>query len=291
MLYSTDYRILKSSWSFIKKSRDIWNIEHFQNSIVYYLLFDILVFLTSFFLFYLSIVVKQFLKFLYCFIVCIRGFNKEFSKTIVFLFSKNLRYLKSKISPKFHRLVFFFYTFSIFDIFFFHFLSKVVKKLWNFLLCFIGRIRDFINEFWKFLDVLLKNIDISNNLFFQNFAVYYLFFSNILFSISSICTCKKFWKFLFSFILWIWDLSKNFRKSWKIFLKKYRYLKSKILHKFHCLLFVSLALLTFFSYFAYPVYGFQKNWKIFVLFYCMHPRFYQKIEIFEIPNFTKFHLS
>ena len=33
--------------------------------------------------------------------------------------------------------------------------------------------------------------------------------------------------------------------------------------------------------------GFQKNCKIFVLFYCMHPRFYQKIKIFEIQNFNK----
>jgi len=44
-------------------------------------------------------------------------------------------------------------------------------------------------------------------------------------------------------------------------------------------------LASFFS--VLTVYGFQKNWKIFVLFYCMDPRFYQKIEIFEIPNFNK----
>jgi len=35
------------------------------------------------------------------------------------------------------------------------------------------------------------------------------------------------------------------------------------------------------------VYGFQKYCKIFVLFYCMDPRFYQKFEIFEIQNFNK----
>jgi len=46
------------------------------------------------------------------------------------------------------------------------------------------------------------------------------------------------------------------------------------------------------------VYGFQKNLKFFVLFYCMDPRFYQKIlqsygffskkiEIFQIQNFNK----
>jgi len=32
---------------------------------------------------------------------------------------------------------------------------------------------------------------------------------------------------------------------------------------------------------------FQKNCKIFVLFYCMDQRFYQKLEIFEIQNFNK----
>jgi len=31
----------------------------------------------------------------------------------------------------------------------------------------------------------------------------------------------------------------------------------------------------------------SKNCKIFALFYCMDPRFYQKIEIFEIQNFNK----
>jgi len=55
-------------------------------------------------------------------------------------------------------------------------------------------------------------------------------------------------------------------------------------------------LTSFFS--ILPVYGIQKYCKIFVLFYCMDPRFYQKImqnygflfkeiEIFEIQNFNK----
>ena len=52
------------------------------------------------------------------------------------------------------------------------------------------------------------------------------------------------------------------------------------------LLFKFLSIFDIFFFFL-PVYGFQKNWKIFVLFYCMDPRFYQKIEIFEIPNFNK----
>jgi len=39
-------------------------------------------------------------------------------------------------------------------------------------------------------------------------------------------------------------------------------------------------LTSFFS--ILPVYGFQKNCEIFVLFDCVDPRFYQKIEIFKI---------
>jgi len=43
VLYCTDYRfyhrILGNSWIFIKKKRDTLNTKHFQNSIVYYLLF------------------------------------------------------------------------------------------------------------------------------------------------------------------------------------------------------------------------------------------------------------
>jgi len=42
---------------FFKRNRDILNAKHFQNSIVYYLFFDLLVCLTFFFLFQLSIFV------------------------------------------------------------------------------------------------------------------------------------------------------------------------------------------------------------------------------------------
>jgi len=73
VLSCTDYRfyqrILENSSILIKKNRDIVNTKHFQNTIVYYLLFNFVVFLTSFFLFYLSMVFKKFLKFLCCFIV------------------------------------------------------------------------------------------------------------------------------------------------------------------------------------------------------------------------------
>ena len=39
LLYGFYKRILENSWIFIEKNRDILNTKHFQNSIVYYLLF------------------------------------------------------------------------------------------------------------------------------------------------------------------------------------------------------------------------------------------------------------
>jgi len=75
------------------------------------------VFWHLFFLFYLSMVIKKIVKFLCCFLVWIRDFIKNLCKTTVF-FKKKLRYLKYKISIKFHRLLFLFYFFSIFGILF-----------------------------------------------------------------------------------------------------------------------------------------------------------------------------
>ena len=93
VLSCTNYRfyqrILENSWILMKKNRDIVNTKHFQNSIVYYLFFNFVVFLSSFFLVYLSMVFKNFLKFLCCFIVWIRDFTKDFWK-IMEHFSKNI---------------------------------------------------------------------------------------------------------------------------------------------------------------------------------------------------------
>jgi len=43
----------------------------------------------------------------------------------------------------------------------------------------------------------------------------------------------------------------------------------------------------YFFLFYFTCLWFSKKLKIFLLFYCMDPRFYRKIEIFEIPNFNK----
>jgi len=82
--------------------------------------------------------------------------------------------------------------------------------------CFIVRIIDFITEFRKILEFLLKKIEIP---YIQN-----------IFRIPSFTIC------FLNFLVFLTSL---------------------------------------FS--ILPVYGFQKNYKIFVWFYCMDPRFYQKI--------------
>jgi len=107
--------------------------------------------------------------------------------------------------------------------FLFH-LSKLVQKLWNFLKYFIGRVRDFTNDFWKILKVLFKKIMICAIVFFFKFYgllfVFYFFIFDILFSMSCICTCQKILLNFYVFLFYGLEiLSKNFGKSWNIFQK------------------------------------------------------------------------
>ena len=92
-----------------------------------------------------------------------------------------------------------------------------------------------------------------------------LFIFKILFSISSIFSCQKILEIFIFFILCIRDFIKEFWKIVECFLKKYTHLKSKILQKFHRLLFgffYSFSILViFFSYFTYP--NLSKNSKHF----------------------------
>ena len=205
-----------------------------------------------------------------------------------FFFQENLIYLKSKISPKFHNLLFLSYFFSIFDIFFFLFhLSKLVQKLFNFLQCFIGRIRNFINEFWKFLKVLLKQYYICEIFFVLKFLalVFCFFFIFLLFLTFSFLfhlsvLVVKFWKFFCSFILWIRDFIKEFQKILEHFSKNNdRHLKSIILINsfgYYFVLFILLAFLTSFFSFS-PIKSWKRILKIFVLLYYTEYRFYQRI--------------
>jgi len=59
---------------------------------------------------------------------------------------------------------------------------------------------------------------------------------------------------MFFYVLWLRDFIKEFWKIMEYFSKKYRHLKSKILHKFHRLLFVFFfrILVFLFSDFTYP---------------------------------------
>jgi len=146
VFYSTYYRfyqrILKSSWIFIKKNRDIWNTKHFQNSIVYYLLFYLFFYFWHFFSILPMYSCQKILNFFVLFYCMDQRFYQRILQNYGFFSSKSLNYLKSKMSPKLHCLLFLFYFFIIFDIFFFYFtypkLSKNYGIYWSVLLEELG---------------------------------------------------------------------------------------------------------------------------------------------------------
>jgi len=107
--YFTDYRfyqrLLENSWIFIKKIEILYIQNIFRIPLFTICNFNFLVFLISFFFYFTCLLFsKKIVKFLCCFIVCIRDFIKK------------LRYLKFKISTKFHHFLFLFYFFIIFCI-------------------------------------------------------------------------------------------------------------------------------------------------------------------------------
>jgi len=152
VLCYTDYRfyqrILENSWIFTEKNREIWNAKHFQNSIVYYLFFYLLVFLTSFFLFYLPIVIKKFLKFLYFLLYRSEILSMNSAKLWFFLCEK-IWYIWNK---KFHQNSEIYYFFLIFlsflTSFFFYF---TYPNLWK--------------DYWSFCGVLLEGLEILSTNF------------------------------------------------------------------------------------------------------------------------------
>ena len=129
--------------------------------------------------------------------------------------------------PSFTISFLFFFAFLAFC-FLFH-LSKLIQKLFNFLYCFIRRVRDFTNYFCKILKVLFKKIDMWNILFFKIlwFAICFFYFFlifDILFSISSICTCQK---IIQTFMIFYFMDQRFYQRilenHWKYFSKKYRH--------------------------------------------------------------------
>jgi len=180
-----------------------------------------------------------------------------------------------------------FFIFLLNLTFYFQFcLSVLVNKFWKFLFFLFYGLDILSKKFGKSWDNFLKTIDIWNPKFLINSIVYCLFFIFLFFSafwysvfpISPIQTCQKILNIFV--VLYCTD----YRIYQTIFIKKIRdTLNTNIFRipSFTICFFNFLVFLTsFFS--ILHVYGFQKNCKIFVLFYCMDLRFYQKIEIFEI---------
>jgi len=117
-------------------------------------------------------------------------------------FSKKYRYLKSKILYKIHRLLFDILPFltSLFHI---SSIQTCQKFLNIFVVLYSTDYIDFIREFWKVLEFLLRKIDVFEiQKYFQNsivyhflfyfFCIFYIFF----FSISPIQSCQKIMEFL-----------------------------------------------------------------------------------------------
>ena len=124
---------------------------------VLFIFFDIF-----FFFFHLSILVKKLCKFLWCLIVWIRVFMKEFWKILELFFLRN-RDIWNQIFFK-NSIVYYSFFFNFLTSFFLFHLSILVKKFW----IFLKENWDIWNPIW-------------NPNFFQNSIVYYfclhLFFS------------------------------------------------------------------------------------------------------------------
>jgi len=105
-------------------------------------------------------------------------------------------------------------------------LSKLVLKLWNFLWYFIGRVKDFTNDFWKILKVALKRILICEIFFFFKILwlniwfFIFLLFLTFYFQFRPSVVVKKFQKFLCFSILWIRDFIKRVLENHGMFFKK-----------------------------------------------------------------------
>ena len=121
VLYCTNYRIYQRIYQiiFIKKNRDTLNTNIFRIPSFTICFFNFLVFLTSFFsILHVYGFQKKNCKIFVLFYCMDPRFYQKILENYKFFFQKRLKYLKSKFSTKFHRLVFLFYFFSIFGILF-----------------------------------------------------------------------------------------------------------------------------------------------------------------------------
>ena len=112
----------------IKKNRDIVNTKHFQNSIVYYLLFKFLVFLTYFFLFYLSMVFKKILQIFVLFYCMDPRFYQKILQNYGFFLKKKIQIFENQNFNKIPSVTIFFLIFLAFLTFFFYFTYPNLSK-------------------------------------------------------------------------------------------------------------------------------------------------------------------
>ena len=143
---------------------------------------------------------------------------------MVFLFQKKSRYLKSRISTKFHHLVFLFYFFSIFVIFFSISPIQTCQKIRKFFVVFYSKDQKFYQRILEISKSSFTKIEICEIFFFQNSTVYYLFFYfsiifAIFFNFVYMYFSKIFGNFYVFLIYRLEILSKIFEKSWNVFLK------------------------------------------------------------------------
>ena len=165
-------------------------------------------------------------------------FYQKFLQNYGFFFQKKLRYLKYKISTKFHHLLFLFYFFSIFVILFSISPILTCPKIMEFFVVFFRKVRHFTDDFCKILKVLLRKKLICEIFCFQNSAVYYLFFLflyyfwHFIFNFNYVYLSKNSRNFFVFLFYGLEILLKNFWKSWNIFIKNIDIWNSKFFINF-----------------------------------------------------------
>ena len=159
-------------------------------------------------------------------ILLVYGFQKNCKFFVLFycmdprFYKKKLRHLKSKISTKFHCLLFLFYSFSIFGIL----LAISRSQTWQ-------KIVEFFCGVSKFCDLLF--------VFYFFYYFWHFIFNFVYLNLSK--NARNFYVFLF-YALEI--LSKNFGKSWNIFLKNIDTWNPKFIRN-------SIVYYLFYSFFAF----------------------------------------
>ena len=133
--------------------------------------------------------------------------------------------MKSKISTKFHRLLFPFYFFNIFGILFSISRTQTCTKIMKLFVVFYWK-------GWRFYQRFLEN---SKSCFKKYIDMWNIFFSKFCSLLFIFLFCYYFWHFIFNFVYLYLSkkfrkfnvflfyrlaiLSKNFGKSWNVFQK------------------------------------------------------------------------